>query len=581
MRARRVAVTVAVLASGLLACGRNSAAPVSSNAGPDQQFDRLAEQVIADDLRHSPSTATDLGIHTYDAELPDLSRAGIEAQLQSLRQWRARVDAVNAAPLSVGRQIDREQLRHALDSEILSLDTIRSWAKDPDTYSSGVTRAAYVIIKRDFAPAADRLRTLIAREQKMPGMLAQARKNLDNPPRIYTEIALEQIDGDISFFTNDVTTAFAGVQDAALLNDFRQANAAVVAALEDYKTFVKADVLPRSNGSFAIGADTYRKALEANEMVTVPLDQLLAIAEMDRQHNEEAFQATARAIDAKKTPEAVLASLQTDHPSPGALLKTTQDTLDSLRQFIIDHGVITIPPSPPATVKETPPFMRSTTSASMDTPGPFERAPLKAFYNMTLPDPRWPAAEQADFMRQWYLAAIANVSVHEVYPGHYLQFLYAKSYPSDVRKVYSASTNSEGWAHYCEQMMMEQGFHSDDPRYHLAQLQDALLRDVRFIVGIRMHTQGMTVDEATRLFETEGHQPHPVAVSEAKRGTGDPLYGYYTMGKLMILKLRADYQAKLGAAFSLKRFHDDFIRLGPLPLPLVRRALLGQDGAVF
>jgi uncharacterized protein (DUF885 family) len=200
---------------------------------------------------------------------------------------------------------------------------------------------------------------------------------------------------------------------------------------------------------------------------------------------------------------------------------------------------------------------------------------------MTLPDPRWKSAQQADFMRQWYRAAIANVSVHEVYPGHYLQFLYAKQFPSDVRKVYSASSNAEGWAHYCEQMMLDEGFHSDDPSYRLAQLQDALLRDIRFIAGIKMHTQGMTVDQATALFESQGHQPHPVAVSEAKRGTSDALYGYYTMGKLMILKLREDYRAKMGASYSLQGFHDAFIKLGPLPLPLVRKAMLGETGEIF
>ncbi len=225
--------------------------------------------------------------------------------------------------------------------------------------------------------------------------------------------------------------------------------------------------------------------------------------------------------------------------------------------------------------------MRATTSASMDTPGPFETAKLAAFYNMTLPDPRWNPAERADFMRQWYYPAIVNVSVHEVYPGHYVQFLYARDFPSDVRKVYGANTNVEGWAHYCEQMMLDEGFHDGDSRYRLAQLQDALLRDVRFIAGIRMHTEGMSVEDATKMFETLGHQPHPVAVSEAKRGTADALYGYYTMGKLIILKLRDDYRAKEGAAYSLQRFHDAFITLGPLPLPLIRRAMLGDIGRLF
>jgi uncharacterized protein (DUF885 family) len=173
------------------------------------------------------------------------------------------------------------------------------------------------------------------------------------------------------------------------------------------------------------------------------------------------------------------------------------------------------------------------------------------------------------------------VSIHEVYPGHYIQFVYAKDFPSEVRKVFGASSNSEGWAHYCEQMMFDEGFHAGEPKYRLAQLQDALLRDVRFIVGIKMHTQGMTVDEATKLFETQAYQPHSVAVQEARRGTSDALYGYYTLGKLMILKLRDDYKAKMGPQYSLQGFHDAFIKLGPLPLPLIRKAMLGEAGTLL
>jgi uncharacterized protein (DUF885 family) len=415
----------------------------------------------------------------------------------------------------------------------------------------------------------------------MPAVLDDARRNLQTPPRIYTEIAIEQIDGNIRFFTDDLPAAFTGVSDKALLEEFRRTNAAVVAALADYKKFLTQDLLPKSTGSFAFGADTFRAALAANEMIDMAPADLLAIAESDRQRNEDAFQATAKRIDATKPADAVLASIQNDHPAADSLLSATQDTLDSIRQFIVARRIVTIPPSDPVRVKETPPFMRATTSASMDTPGPFETAKLTAFYNMTLPDPRWPAAERADFMRQWYYPAISNVSVHEVYPGHYIQFLYAKNFPSDVRKVYGANTNIEGWAHYCEQMMLDEGFHGDEPKYRLAQLQDALLRDVRFIAGIRMHTEAMTVDEATRLFETAGHQPHPVAVSEAKRGTSDALYGYYTMGKLMILKLREDYRGKQGAGFTLQAFHDAFMQLGPLPLPLVREAMLGERGGLF
>ncbi len=548
---------------------------------PSRSFDDLERQILEDRYRRHPSVATDLGLHQYDDRLEDLSEAAINDEVEALRRFKAALAAVDPAPLSADARLDREFIAGALDAGILSLDRIRAWSKDPDTYSTAITNAAYVIMKRDYAPAADRLKALVARERQMPRILDAARRNLRTPPRIYTEIAIEQIDGNIRFFANDLPAAFAAVTDRALLDQFAAANAAVISALGEYKTFLTRELLPKSTGTFAFGADTFRAALAANELVDMAPADLLKIAETDRDRNEQAFQAAARLIDARKPADEVLASIQTDHPPADQLLKATQDTLDSIRQFIVDRRIVTIPPSQPARVKETPPFMRATTSASMDTPGPFERARLTAFYNMTLPDPRWPAAERADFMRQWYYPAISNVSVHEVYPGHYVQFLYAKDFPSDARKVYGANTNIEGWAHYCEQMMLDEGFHDADPKYRLAQLQDALLRDVRFIAGVRMHTQGMTVDEATKLFETAGHQPHPVAVSEAKRGTSDALYGYYTMGKLMILKLRNDYRAKQGAAFSLQRFHDAFIQLGPLPLPLVRRAMLGEVGQLF
>jgi len=547
----------------------------------DAKFAELARHVLDDHYKRHPSQSTDLGLHQYDAQLEDMSEAAVRGEVEALKAFQTQLRALDATTLTPEKYLDYEQVDRSLQAGIISLDRIRQWTKDPDMYSGAVTNAAYVIMKRNFAPPADRLKALIAREKKMPGVLADARKNLTDPPKIYTEIAIEQIDGNIRFFKNDLPAAFADVTDKALLDEFRSANDAVMAALSDYKTFLHDTLLPKSNGSFAYGTDLYRAALAANEMIDMAPTDLLAIADKDREKNEAAFQETAKQIGPKKSADAVLASIQTDHPPADKLLATTQQTLDSIRQFIVEKKIVTIPPSDPATVKETPPFMRSTTSASMDTPGPFEKAKLAAFYNMTLPDPRWKKAEQDDFMRQWYYAAIANVSVHEVYPGHYIQFLYAKDFPSDVRKVFGAASNAEGWAHYAEQMMLDEGFHAGEPKYRLAQLQDALLRDVRFIVGIKMHTQGMTVDEATKLFETAGHQPHPVAVSEAKRGTSDALYGYYTMGKLMILKLRDDYKAKQGAAYSLGGFHDAFIKLGPLPLPLIRKAMLGDVGQLF
>jgi uncharacterized protein (DUF885 family) len=564
-----------------VACQSPAPPPAPAAGSGDAAFGALAAGILEDNFRRHPSAATDLGVHRYDAVMDDASQTAIASEVTALRGFLTALTAVDAAALSPSRQLDREQLIRAMDAGILASDVIRRWAKDPDFYSAGVTNAAYTIMKRAFAPPADRLKSLIAREKQMPDFLDQGRANLENPARIFTEIAIEQIDGNIRFFKNDVTAAFGDVTDKGLRAEFSKTNGAVIAALGAYKTFLQKEVLPKSNGSYALGPETYAKALSANEMIDVPLAELLTIAEANRQQNEAAFQAAAKTIDPARPADSVLASIETDHPPASALLKSSQDALDAIRRFIVDRRIITIPPSDPATVKETPPFMRSTTSASMDTPGPFETAKLAAFYNMTLPDPRGTRAAQEDYMKSWYYAELANVSVHEVYPGHYIQFLYAKTFPSDVRKVYGASTNSEGWAHYCEQMMIDEGFHADDPRYRLAQLQDALLRNVRFIAGIKMHTQGMTVDQAKTLFETQGHQPSAVALSEAKRGAGDPFYGYYTMGKLAIMKLRDDYKAKQGAAYSLQAFHDAFIKIGPLPLPLVREKMLGARGSLF
>ena len=575
----------AVVLCGLLASACQSApasTPPAAAGSGDTAFSTLATFVLKDHYKRHPSASTDLGIHTYDLLMDDASKQTIDDETAELTSFKQELEKIEPATLTPARQLDREQLLLAMDAGILANTAVRAWAKDPDFYSSGITNAAYVIMKRKFAPTDDRLRSLVAREKQMPRFLEQARVNLTTPVRVFTEIAIEQIDGNVGFFKNDVPAAFADATDKQLLNKFRKTNGEVMKALAGYKAYLQKEVLPKATTPYALGADTYARLLKATELIALPLDQLLAIAEADRTRNEAAFVETAKAIDATRPADTVLTTIEREHPKPSDLLKTSQDSLDDIRRFIVDHKIITIPSSDPARVKETPPFMRSTTSASMDTPGPFETARLEAFYNMTLPDPRGTPAQQEDYMRSWYYAQMSNVAVHEVYPGHYIQFLYAKNFPSDVRKVYGANTNSEGWAHYSEQMMIDEGFHADDPKYRLAQLQDALLRNVRFIAGIRMHTQGMTVEEATRLFETAGHQPHAISVQEAKRGAGDPLYGYYTMGKLMILKLRDDYKKKLGDTYTLQKFHDSFISLGPLPLPLVRRAMLGETtGALF
>ena len=563
-------------------CGSSNPPPAPASVGSgNQAFDEVSRSYLEDVYQRQPTWATYLGIHKYNHRIEDYSRKAVDDAVASARSFRARIAGIDAASLSPEKQLDREQLLRAIDSRLLTLEVLRPWAVDPDSYSSGLTRTAYIMIKRSFAPPDERLRQLIAREKAMPAALAEARKNLQNPPRIYTEIAIEQMDGNRGFFETAVASAFSTVADKALLAEFKQANDAVIAAMADYKKWLQDDLLPRSNGNFAIGEETFRKKLAADEMIDLSIDELLRIAETDLRKNQAAFAEAARRIDPRRTPVEVLKAIEVDHPPAEKLLSTTQAELDALARFMADKRIVTIPKAAPARVEETPPFLRAITTASMDIPGPFERVATEAYYNMTLPDPKVSTAEKNEFMTQWYYAAITNVSVHEVWPGHYLQFLYARDFPSDIRKVLGAATNSEGWAHYCEQMVIDEGFHADDPRYRLAQVQDALLRDARFIVGIRLHTKGMTMPEAEAFFVKEGYQSRPAARSETKRGTSDPTYGYYTMGKLMILKLRDDYRAKMGERFALRDFHDSFIKLGPLPLPLVRKAMLGEIGVLF
>ncbi|MGA7350140.1 MAG: DUF885 domain-containing protein [Acidobacteriaceae bacterium] len=555
---------------------------------PGAKFRALADQYFSDVVFHfGPTNATQIGFHQYDTKLEDYSRAGVESEIAALRGYEQKFDSFPAAGLDESTQGDLAIMRDNIKGNLLELETIRGWEKNPDNYSSGITNSAFVLMERDFAPVDERLRSLIAREKQMPAVFTAARQNLKNPPRIYTEIALEQLPDIISFFQSDVPDAFKGAKDPATTAEFRKTNGAVIAALENYQGWLKSDLLPKSNGDFRIGADTFSKKLLYDEMVDTPLDRLLQIGYDDLHKNQAEFTRIAKEVDPAKTPKEVLAELAAIHPPPDQLLQTFHNTFNSLIAFIQAKKIITIPSTVQPTLEETPPFMRATTQASMDSPGPYEKHSSTAYFNVTLPEKNWPAAKVADYMSVFNVGTVISTSVHEAYPGHYVQFLWVNHTPmSAVRKLTGSSTNIEGWAHYCEQMMLDEGYNkpgvgAKDEResrlIRLGQLQDALLRDARFVVGIRMHTQGMTLAQAEDFFVNEGYQSRAIAEVETKRGTSDPTYLYYTLGKLQIMKLRSDLQKKEGASFSLEKFHDDFMRQGGAPIKIVRKALLGDD----
>jgi uncharacterized protein (DUF885 family) len=554
----------------------------STSARP-RTFHELVDAYFEDYFKANPSQATSVGFHQYDHQLEDFSLAAHEGNRIKLLAYLKEFQAINPRTLSQNDRDDREIMIAVIQSLLLEEDRVQMWRKNPDLYSSAATSTIFSIVKRDFAPATERLRSVIEREKQIPRALQQAREVLSNPPKIYTDIAIEQLPGNVDFFQTTVPEAFKDVKDAALLAEFKHSNEAAIAALNGYLTWLKKDLLPRSQGTFAIGPRNYQLKLLYDEMVDVPLPRLLEIGYEQLRKDQRAFIETARRIDPNKSPEEVLKDVEKDHPSAAELIPAAQKQLDGMRQFLIDHKIITVPGGAQAKVVETPSFSRATTFASMDTPGPFEKNATEAFYNITLPDPAWPADKQEEYLQGYNYPLLSNVSVHEVWPGHYTQFLWVKNSPdlSKVRKLTGAGSNAEGWAHYSEEMMLDEGFMNNDPKYRLTQLVDALLRDCRYIVGIKMHTQGMTMAQAREFFVKEGRQQPVVGEMETKRGTGDPTYLMYTLGKLEILKLRADYKRKMGSNFSLQQFHDRFIKAGSPPVKIVRRELMGSDGPLL
>ena len=543
----------------------------------DADFGKLADRYFDEAVfRFDPVQATYAGFHQYDAQLPSGSRAEIQAQVAALRKFEAEVQNFDSRGLSAPIAADRELVLSQIRSTLLALESIRFWETNPDNYSSGITNAIFVLMSRSFAPPADRLRSVIAREKLIPRVFESARQNLKNPPRIYTEVALEQLPGIAGFFKDDVPAAFRQVTDQALLAEFRRSNLGVIDALNAYQTWLKSDLLPRSNGDFRIGAENYRKKLLYDEMVDTPLDRLLQIGYDDLHRNQAEFKRVAALVDPKRPAGEVLAELEKDHPAGDKLLQSFRDVLGGLRDFIESRHIITIPSQVAPIVEETPPFMRALTTASMDTPGPYEKVAKEAFFNVTLPEAKWTRQQREEYLEGFNRGTILSTAIHEVYPGHYTQFLWIGSAPTKVRKLIGAGTNAEGWAHYTEQMMLDEGY-SSDPKLRLGQLQDALLRDARYVAGIEMHTGKMTMAQAEEFFVKEGYQVRPVAEKEAKRGTSDPTYLMYTLGKLQILKLREDYKKMKGSKFSLQEFHDAFMKQGYPPIKIVRRALLGND----
>jgi uncharacterized protein (DUF885 family) len=531
-----------------------------------------------------PSRGTGAGLHQYDDRLEDGSAEATKKRIETLKTLQARLDKLRAGTLTEDDAIDAEVLDGRLKSERLDLETLRTWRNNPMRYIGTPAGSIDGLMKRDFAPPATRLRSIVARLNAAPAMFEALRANVENPPKEFTDLAIRSGTGSIGFFQHTVRDWAKGAagNDAALLKEFSAANDAVVKAITETVAWMKKDLLPRSHGKYALGAESFSKKLLYDELVDIPLDRLLAIGEANLRRDHEAFTAVAAKIDPTKTPAEVMKALSFNHPAEADLIPSAQRTIEKCRQFLVDRNIVTVPSEVRPTILETPPYARNGSYASMDTPGAYETRATEAFYYVTPTEKNWSASHKEEHLRLFNAPVMQIITIHEAFPGHYIQFLYSKQYPTKTRKLIACGTNAEGWAHYCEQMALEEGYGDGDPKIHLAQLSEALLRDCRYVVGIKLHTQGMTVEEGAKVFEKEGFTEPSVAFEESRRGAYNPTYLYYTLGKLQIYKLREDYHKARGKDYKLDTFHNDFVRQGGLPIKLIRRILIpGDNGAVL
>ncbi|NOT00291.1 MAG: DUF885 domain-containing protein [Phycisphaerales bacterium] len=544
--------------------------PVDAEKPP---FAAIAGEYLTAYWRAHPFAAAEAGLHEYDGKAPDWSTGGIERWVEFNRTVRRRLDDYAPADLNENERVDREILRYTIGGQLFDFADRKSHRRDPMTYD--VSWGLLNFIRRDYAPLATRMKSAVALLEATPGVMEAARKNLDEVlPLVVLRTAIDNLKGSADFIRSDLADAFKPVADDALRSSFKSAAGTAAESIDTFVRFLESERKPKANDAFAIGAELFGELLRETEGVDIPLDRLLAIGQADLDRNLARAGEIVRANLRDTTVGGAMAMMKDHAYAPNDLIPAIAKELNDIRRFCIDRDLITIPSKVGPTVGETPKFARWA-SAMMSAPGPFETVATEAYYDVTPVDPAWSQEKQDQWLRDFNRYIATNVSVHEAYPGHYVQGLHTQRAPTDVQKAFSSYAAVEGWAHYTEQMMVEAGFHADMALYELAQIQDALLRNCRFLCAIRMHTDGMSVDEATKFFQKNTFLDKLMAEREAERGTYDPAYFKYTLGKLQILRLRDDFRKKAGEAFSLRKFHDDLLSRGMPPLVVTRERLLG------
>jgi uncharacterized protein (DUF885 family) len=546
---------------------------------PSEPFPHFVDDYLAYLQEVYPGQASLDGVHLHDDLLEDLSRPAIDAHIRALAGFNRRLNQIDPALQPPIERIEHPIVAANIEGRMFELEEVRTWERNPQGYGEllGTSLASQTLFA--YAPEADRARRVLSKLRQTPRLVQAARDNVKDTAGIFVKVALETWRGVLSFIDLDLPRAFSTLDDLHLLGDLADASIEASNAVKSYVEYLERDLAPRAKASFRLGRERFEQKLKLEEGIDIGVDRLLAIALRELHETQEQFRAIAGRLNGGD-PLAAWRDAKDQHPPAGELVNVAREQITELLTFLQRSGLVSMPQSEEVVVAPSPEFYRWA-FASMWTPGPFEQKPSRAYYYITDVDRAWPPERQKEHLRDFNYPTLWNISIHEVYPGHFLHFQHLRQVESKVRKstFFSPASFVEGWAHYCEQMMIEAGFQRSDPRIKLGQLAEALVRLARFVVAIRLHCEDLSVEQGMRFFRDEAFLEETNARREAERGTFDPTYLVYSVGKLMMLKLRNDYKEQQGAKFSLRTFHDTVLGQGTAPFWAHRRLLLQDAGS--
>jgi uncharacterized protein (DUF885 family) len=577
-----LAAAAAIAMMGFTGCNRAPERPAAKSA---PAFAAMVDEYLDQFAARHPSIAAGNGIHSHDATLEDFSASAIGAEVAWLRAFRTRLDALDPAPLTADERVDRRILQGIVDGWLLDLDTVRTWTKNPMIYASAISSGVHNLMTMESSPAEARARQVTAKLGAVPTLLAAARENLKNPPRVFVERAVVMFRGVSDLLEHDLPLAFAPVSDAGVQRDLKTAAGNARSAVDAYTAELESNVLPKASGAWAVGMANVEARYRAEELIDAPAAQLLAIGERELKKLQADFEAAAARVNPARPGRSAIEvwrDVLRDHPKRGELVAAAQKTVDELFAFVREKHLVDLPEGEKVVVAAAPAYDLGI--ASMHSSPPLEPHPVKSYYYVTDAQAGWTPARQDAWLQKFNYPTLADISAHEVAPGHYVHSLFMRRTPGKIRRIWiglnpfpQPSSGQDGWAHYGEQLVSDEGFKRDDPRYRMAQASEALTRICRLISGLRLHSGEWTIDQAAEFFEREAHLPEPAARQEAVRGTYDPTYGGYFLGKVAAFKLRRDYEAAQGSAFNLREFHERVMTNGIAPWWAHRELLMPGD----